>query len=71
MLSSINSNTNLYRLSEDFKGTAEDAVMKMLQFNLIAKESHGKIIRYLPPLIVTKEQCDDIIEKTVKSLKLL
>jgi ornithine--oxo-acid transaminase len=35
---------------------------------LLAKPTHGNIIRFAPPLVITEEQlqtCCDIIEKTI------
>jgi ornithine--oxo-acid transaminase len=37
---------------------------------LLAKPTHGDIIRFAPPLVITKEQileCAAIIEKTILS----
>jgi ornithine--oxo-acid transaminase len=39
---------------------------------LLAKPTHGNIIRFAPPLVMTEEQlhdCCDIIEKVVKEFE--
>ena len=47
---------------------AWDLCIKLRDNGLLAKPTHGNIIRFAPPLIMTEEQlheCCDIIEKTV------
>lgn len=53
--------------SED-STTAWDICMKLRDNGLLAKPTHGNIIRFAPPLVMTEEQlhdCCDIIEKTI------
>lgn len=53
--------------SED-SSTAWDICMKLKDNGLLAKPTHGNIIRFAPPLVMTEEQlheCCDIIEKTI------
>lgn len=48
--------------------TAWDICIKMAENGLLAKPTHGNIIRFAPPLVMTEEQlhdCCDIIEKTI------
>ncbi len=48
--------------------TAWNLCLKMAENGLLAKPTHGNIIRFAPPLVMTEEQlheCCDIIEKTV------
>jgi ornithine--oxo-acid transaminase len=48
--------------------TAWDICMKLRDNGLLAKPTHGNIIRFAPPLVMTKEQlleCVAIIEKTL------
>jgi len=48
--------------------TAWDICMKLADNGLLAKPTHGNIIRFAPPLVMTEEQlheCCDIIEKTI------
>ena len=53
--------------SED-SSTAWDICMKLRDNGLLAKPTHGNIIRFAPPLVINEEQineCCDIIEKTI------
>ena len=48
--------------------TAWNICMKLAENGLLAKPTHGNIIRFAPPLVINEEQiqeCCDIIEKTV------
>ena len=48
--------------------TAWDLCMRLAENGLLAKPTHGNIIRFAPPLVITKEQlleCVAIIEKTI------
>ena len=48
--------------------TAWDICMMLKANGLLAKPTHGNIIRFAPPLVMTEEQlhdCCDIIEKTI------
>lgn len=52
--------------------TAWDLCMAMKENGLIAKPTHGNIIRFAPPLIITEKElleCVAIIEKTIKEFK--
>ncbi len=54
--------------SED-SSTAWDICVALKENGLLAKPTHGNIIRFAPPLVMTEEQlheCCDIIEKTIK-----
>ncbi|WP_089238092.1 ornithine--oxo-acid transaminase [Belliella buryatensis] len=54
--------------SED-SSTAWDMCVALKDNGLLAKPTHGNIIRFAPPLVMTEEQlheCCDIIEKVVK-----
>jgi ornithine--oxo-acid transaminase len=56
--------------SED-SHTAWDMCIKFAENGLLAKPTHGNIIRFAPPLVITEEQlheCCDIIEKVVLSI---
>jgi len=49
--------------------TAWDICVSLKENGLLAKPTHGNIIRFAPPLVMTEEQlheCCDIIEKTIK-----
>lgn len=52
--------------------TAWDICLKLKENGLLAKPTHGNIIRFAPPLVITKEQlmdCISIIGKTLKNFK--
>jgi ornithine--oxo-acid transaminase len=52
--------------------TAWDICMKLRDNGLLAKPTHGNIIRFAPPLVITKEQlmeCIAIIKKTISEFK--
>lgn len=49
-------------------GTAWEICLKLKENGLLAKPTHGNIIRFAPPLVMTEAQlleCCDIIEKTI------
>lgn len=51
---------------------AWDVCLKLKENGLLAKPTHGNIIRFAPPLIITTEQmeeCCQIIEKTILSFE--
>jgi len=57
--------------SED-SSTAWDICMALKENGLLAKPTHGNIIRFAPPLVMTKEeidQCIEIITTTIASFK--
>ena len=52
-------------------GKAWDLCLKMAEKGLLAKPTHGNIIRFAPPLTITEEeinQCLEIIESSVREL---
>jgi len=52
--------------------TAWDICMALRDNGLLAKPTHGNIIRFAPPLVMTEEQlldCVDIITRTLKSFE--
>ena len=52
--------------------TAWDICMKLKDNGLLAKPTHGNIIRFAPPLVMTEDQlmdCVSIIEKTIIEFK--
>jgi ornithine--oxo-acid transaminase len=53
---------------EEDSHTAWDICLKLAENGLLAKPTHGNIIRFAPPLVMTEEQlhdCCDIIEKVI------
>ena len=52
--------------------TAWNICMALKENGLLAKPTHGNIIRFAPPLVMTEEElheCADIIEKTILNFK--
>lgn len=52
--------------------TAWDICVEMAKEGLLAKPTHGNIIRFAPPLVITEEQlmeCTEIIERVVLNFK--
>jgi ornithine--oxo-acid transaminase len=52
-------------------GKAWELCMKMMDNGLLAKPTHGNIIRFAPPLAITAaevDECLDIIETSLKQL---
>jgi ornithine--oxo-acid transaminase len=52
--------------------TAMDLCISLKENGLLAKPTHGNIIRFAPPLVMTEEQlmeCVSIIEKTISEFK--
>lgn len=53
------------------KGKAWDLCLQMKEHGLLAKPTHGNIIRFAPPLTITEaeiDQCLDIISTSVKKM---
>ena len=51
--------------------TAWNICLKLAENGLLAKPTHGNIIRFAPPLVITEEQlheCCDIIEKVIRDI---
>lgn len=51
------------------KDAAWDLCLKMMEYGLLAKPTHGDKIRFAPPLTITKEQMDECISIIARSLK--
>ncbi|WOK06513.1 ornithine--oxo-acid transaminase [Imperialibacter roseus] len=65
-------NAILINDTED-SSTAWDICVALKDNGLLAKPTHGNIIRFAPPLVMTEEQlhdCCDIIEKTIREFEL-
>ncbi|CAD5289932.1 MULTISPECIES: ornithine--oxo-acid transaminase [unclassified Imperialibacter] len=64
-------NAILINDTED-SSTAWDICVALKDNGLLAKPTHGNIIRFAPPLVMTEEQlheCCDIIEKTIREFE--
>jgi len=51
---------------------AWNVCLRLAENGLLAKPTHGDIIRFAPPLIITEEQimeCADIIKRTLQSFQ--
>jgi len=53
------------------KDAAWRLCLELKEKGLLAKQTHGDIIRFAPPLIITKQQISECIEIIKKSLKVL
>ena len=47
---------------------AWDVCMKMKELGVLAKPTHGHIIRFAPPLVITEEELRDAIERIKKAI---
>ena len=54
---------------EDNSDIAWNICLKMAQNGLLAKPTHGNIIRFAPPLIINEKQLSDCIDIIISSLK--
>ncbi len=54
---------------EENSDIAWNICLKMAQNGLLAKPTHGNIIRFAPPLIINEEQLNNCIEIIISSLK--
>lgn len=43
------------------KFTARDICLKLLNHRILSKETHGTVIRLAPPLVITKQQIDEVV----------
>ena len=62
---------NAIIIDHEDKNAAWNLCLELKQNGLLAKQTHGDIIRFAPPLIITKEQIMDCVEIIKKSLKVL
>jgi ornithine--oxo-acid transaminase len=64
---------NAIVINDDEEGdTAWNICLQLAENGLLAKPTHGNIIRFAPPLVMTEEQlheCCDIIIKTIVSFE--
>ena len=50
-------------------GTARPFCEKLATLGILAKETHEQVIRFAPPLVITKEEIDWALERIEKVLK--
>ena len=61
---------NAVVIKEESNVNAWDVCLKLAENGLLAKPTHGDIIRFAPPLVITEEQlleCVSIIRKTIEA----
>ena len=49
-------------------GTARDVCMKLLDRGVLAKDTHGQTVRLAPPLVITTDEVDWLLEQFAASL---
>ena len=54
---------------EENSDIAWNICLKMAEKGLLAKPTHGNIIRFAPPLIINEDQLNNCIEIIISSLK--
>ena len=63
---------NAIKINHSHNGsTAYDICLKLMKNGLLAKQTHGNVIRFAPPLVITKDQimeCLEIIERTLRAV---
>jgi ornithine--oxo-acid transaminase len=62
---------NAIIIDHDDKEAAWNLCLEFKNKGLLAKQTHGDIIRFAPPLIITKDQILDCVEIIKKSLRVL
>ncbi len=62
---------NAIIIDHEDKDAAWNLCLELKEKGLLAKQTHGNIIRFAPPLIITKEQILECVEIIKKSLKVL
>lgn len=63
---------NAIVINDEESSTAWDICISLKNHGLLAKPTHGNIIRFAPPLVMTEDQlheCCDIIEQTVVAFR--
>ncbi|MBT4416071.1 MAG: aminotransferase class III-fold pyridoxal phosphate-dependent enzyme, partial [Flavobacteriaceae bacterium] len=53
---------------DEDSNTAWDICLKLKENGLLAKPTHGNIIRFAPPLIINKNQIDQAVKIIIKSV---
>lgn len=54
---------------KESSGKAMDFCMKLMKEGVLCKDTHHQVMRFAPPLVITKEEIDWAIEKITKVLK--
>jgi len=53
---------------KDEHGTARPYCEKLMDLGILAKETHGQVIRFAPPLVMSREEADWALERIAKVL---
>ncbi len=48
--------------------SAREICLRLLKQGVLSKETHNTVIRFAPPLIISKEQIDEVIQKVIQIL---
>ncbi|HXR85183.1 MAG TPA: ornithine--oxo-acid transaminase [Hanamia sp.] len=62
---------NAIVIGHNDENAAWNLCLKLKENGLLAKQTHGNIIRFAPPLVITKDQLLDCVKIIEKSLKVL
>ena len=60
---------NAIVINHEDKDAAWNLCVTMMENGLLAKPTHGDIIRFAPPLVITKEQIDECVDIISRSLQ--
>ena len=55
--------------NNDFEVNAKDLCMMLLNEGLLCKETHKTVIRFAPPLMISKAEIDWALEKITKVIR--
>jgi len=47
-------------------GTAKDVCYRLMNAGVLAKDTHGQTIRLAPPLVITPEEVDEVVDHTLR-----
>ncbi|HET8947533.1 MAG TPA: ornithine--oxo-acid transaminase [Candidatus Polarisedimenticolia bacterium] len=53
---------------KDDHGTARPYCEKLMDLGILAKETHGQVIRFAPPLVISREEADWALDRIAKVL---
>lgn len=62
---------NAIEINEQFGVSAKEICLEMAQNGVLAKPTHGNIIRFSPPLTITKEQIQEVTDVIKKTLEVV
>lgn len=50
-------------------GTARDLCYRLMAKGVLAKDTHGRTIRFAPPLVISADDVDAVIDATTQALE--